>query len=86
MHYLTAFGASFLFIALKAFQQRSVAFDNYGWVLPTSMLMAAAEVYVVVQMARNGWDILLVLAIGSGSGLGALGAMLFHKRFVKKHG
>src|SRR3546814_4378942 len=43
-----------------------VAFDNYAWVFPTSLLMAAAEVYVVASVANIGWNLLLVLSIGSG--------------------
>ena len=84
MMYLVAFCASFVFIFLKAFQQRNVAFDNYGWVFPTSVAMACTEVYVVAQIAQTGWDFLLVLTIGSGSGLGAIGAMIIHKKWVKK--
>jgi hypothetical protein len=75
--------ASFCFVFLKAFQQRNVAFDNYVWVLPTSWAMAATEVYVVVNVARNGWHLGLVFAIGCGSGVGALAAMLVHRRWVK---
>lgn len=82
--HLTAFAASFAFVFLKAFQQRNVAFDNYGWIFPTSIAMAATEVYVVASVAKNGWHVWLVLAIGAGAGLGALGAMLIHKKWVMK--
>lgn len=81
LHALT-FVASFVFIFLKAFQQRSVAFDNYVWVVPTSLAMAATEVFVIANIATRGWHVGLVLTIGLGSGLGALGAMLLHRRFV----
>lgn len=80
--YFTVFAASFGFVFLKAFQQRNVAFDNYAWIFPVSLAMAATEVLVVANIAHAGWHIGLVLTIGSGSGLGALGAMLLHKRFV----
>lgn len=79
-----AFLASFGFIALRAFQQRNVAFDNYWWIVPTSLLMAATEVYVVANIAARGYHLPLVLTIGAGSGLGALTAALLHKRFVKR--
>ncbi len=79
-----AFGASYVFIFLKATQQRNVAFDNYWWVMPTSMAMAAVEVYVIARVAQAGWYWPLVLVIGLGAGLGALSAMLFHKRFIMK--
>ncbi|MPZ19527.1 MAG: hypothetical protein GEV06_16645 [Luteitalea sp.] len=81
--YALVFAASFGFIFLKAFQQRNVAFDNYGWVAPTSLAMAGAEVFVIANIARNGWAWPLVLVIGLGSGAGALAAMLVHKRWVK---
>ena len=79
------FAASFGFVFLKAFQQRSVAFDNYVWVLPTSLAMAATEVYVVANIVQmGGWHLPLVIAIGFGGGTGCLLAMLLHKRFVKR--
>ena len=84
MNYFIAFWASFGFIALRAMQQRNVAFDNYVWVVPTSLLMAATEVYVVANIAQQGYHVPLVLTIGAGSGCGALCAMLFHKRYVKR--
>lgn len=84
MLHLTAFAASLAFVFLKAFQQRNVAFDNYGWIFPTSLAMAATEVYVVASVAKSGWNFWLVLAIGSGAGIGALGAMVIHKKWVMK--
>lgn len=79
---LTAGAASFVFVFLKAFQQRNVAFDNYGWVMPISLLMAAAEVYVIATVAVGGWHLFLVGAIGAGAGAGCLCAMYLHKRYV----
>jgi hypothetical protein len=76
--------ASGLFVFLKAFQQRNVVFDNYGWIMPTSIGMAATEAIVIVNFARNGWSLPLVIAVGLGAGLGCLGAMLIHKHFVMK--
>lgn len=77
------FLASFIFIFLKAFQQRNVAFDHYWWIVPTSMLMAIVEVVVIANIALHGWELPLVLTIGVGSGLGALVAALAHKKFLK---
>lgn len=81
---LITFGASFVFIFLKAAQQRNVAFDHYWWIVPTSMLMAVMEVYVIANIATRGYSWWLVLVIGLGSGLGALTAALLHKRFLSK--
>ena len=82
IHALALFGASFMFVFLKAFQQRNVAFDHYFWVLPTSMCMAAAEVYVITVIAAKGYEILAVLGMGLGAGAGALLAMYLHRRYL----
>jgi len=76
--------ASMLFVFLKAFQQRNVAFDNYVAVMPVSILMAATEVYVIGSVARQGWHLPLVAAIGVGAGIGCMAAMyLHHHIFIK---
>lgn len=80
----STFSASFVFIFLRAFQQRNVAFDNYAAIMPTSLLMAATEVVVIVNIATMGWHLPLVLAVGIGSGSGALCAMIAHKRIFNK--
>lgn len=85
MTYLVALVASFAFIFLRAFQQRNVAFDNYAWVIPVSWAMAATEFLVVTMIAKqDSYNVVLVLTLGSGAGMGSLTAMLLHKRFVKK--
>jgi hypothetical protein len=80
MDALTGFLAMLAFVFFKAFQQRNVAFDNYVAVLPTSILMAATEFYVIALIVKTGYDITLVLALGTGAGIGALIAMYLHKR------
>lgn len=82
MSWLIAFCAAFVFIFLKAFQQLNVMHKQYLLVLPTSMLMAACEVYVIATTARNGYG-WIVLAIGLGSGLGAMASMWLHSRITK---
>lgn len=78
---LAAFLASFCFIGLKALQQRQVVHDEYLFIVPTSVLMAVCEVYVIHNIAVLGWSAPLVLAVGFGSGFGCLSAMFLHKRF-----
>jgi len=78
------FGAGFLYVMLRAFQQRNVAFDNYWWIPPVSYAMAAVDMYVIVNVARNGLTWVYVAVYGTAAALGALCAMRFHKRFVKK--
>ena len=80
--FLATFAANFAFIFLKAFQQRNVVHDNYGWVVMTSNAMALFEVYVVAMVAKEGFTLWLVFALGLGGGTGCLAAMLLHKRFV----
>lgn len=83
MTYLLAFGAAFVFIFLKAFQQLNVVHKQYLMVMPTSMFMAVCEVYVIATTAQNGWG-WLVLWIGLGSGLGAMASMYLHGRMTGK--
>lgn len=82
--YLALAAASFSFVFLKAFQQRSVAFDNFIAVIPVSILMAAMEVFTITRIAATGWHWLTVLCIGLASGLGAVMAMLLHRRIFRK--
>lgn len=80
MEILFASGAMFLFVFLKSFQQRNVAGSYYLPVYPTSLLMAATEVYVIAVIVRVGYDPSLVFGIGSGAGFGAIVAMFLHDK------
>lgn len=90
--YALVFAANWLFIGLKSFQQRNVAFDNYGWIVPTSMFMAIAEVYIIAKVAQQGFTVGLVVTLGLAGGTGSLAATVLHKymfqkhRSIKKHG
>lgn len=84
MHLLAVFAASFGFIFLKALQQRNVQHNDFALVFPTSVAMAAFEVYVIAQVALSGYGLGLVLAWGSGAGLGAICAMLLHNAHLKR--
>ncbi len=78
------FGATYLYVMLRALQQRNVAFDNYWWIPPVSMCMAVVDVFIVAYIAHAGWSWSVVLPNGLGGMLGALTAMKFHKRYIKK--
>lgn len=80
---IAAFVAAFIFVALKAFQQLNVATYQYKLVMPTSMLMALCEVYVIAQIAMSGFG-WIVVWIGAGSGLGCIFAMWFHKKVINE--
>lgn len=84
MKYLAVFCAAFVYVMLRAFQQRNVAFDNYGWVVPTSYGMAAVDTFIMASIAKNGWTLVFVLTYGTAGALGACCAMIFHKRYVKR--
>lgn len=81
--YLLAFAASCCFVALKSTQQLNVQHRAYIWIIPTSLLMASTEVYVMATVARTGYG-WLVVAIGLGAGLGAVAATYLHNRFIQK--
>ena len=83
---IALFIASFVFVFLKAFQQRNVAFDHYKWVLPCSFGMAITEVYVIAAIVTTGYSFQAVVGMGLGGGTGALLSMYLHKRFLgRKH-
>lgn len=79
---LTLFAASFLFVALKAAQQRNVAFDHYFLVPPFSFGMAFTEVYIISAVAVNGFSLEAAVGMGLGGSTGALLAMFLHKRYL----
>lgn len=81
--YLLAFFASFFYVATKSMQQLNVVHRKYWWIVPTSFVMAALEVYVVASMAQKGWG-WLVFWVGLGSGLGSLIATWIHSKVLKK--
>ena len=84
-HAIAAGLASFVFIFLKAFQQRNVAFDAPpAVVVCTSLCMACAEVYVVSAIATQGYSLPLVACIGLGAGIGSVCAMRLHRRIFGK--
>lgn len=78
------FGATYIYVMLRALQQRNVAFDNYAWIIPTSYCMAVVDIFIVAFIAHSGWTWPIVLANGSGGCLGALTAMWFHKKHIKR--
>ena len=82
MMFITLFIASFVFVFLKAFQQRNVAFDHYKWVLPVSFGMAATEVYVIAAIVVTGYSFWAVVGMGLGGGTGALISMFLHRKLL----
>lgn len=82
--YVLTFCSSFIFVFLKSFQQLNVVKKTYSLILPTSLLMAGVEVYVITVASRNGWQWMLVFLIGLGSGLGSVSATWLHSKYWKE--
>lgn len=68
-----------MYVALKAFQQLNVVHDEFKWIMPISLSMAACEVAVVSAIVKAP-DLFLILAIGLSAGVGAIASMLLHRR------
>jgi hypothetical protein len=74
--------ATLVFVGLKSFQQRNVAFDHYKWIIPTSIGMAFTEFFVIVYVVSAGYHWPAILALGACAGLGSLSATLLHGRLL----
>jgi len=71
--------SSFLFVALRAFQQLNVMHHRVSWVIPTSALMSICEVTVLLGAVKSGWWSWVPMFIGGSSG--CLCAMWAHRRW-----
>ena len=78
---MDVFLAAFVLVATKSFQQLNVVNYKYWWVIPTSFVFAAGEIFIVLQIIKGSWDIWPYM--GAGAGLGAITAMYFHKKLIK---
>ena len=84
--------AQFVFVFLKAFQQRAVIHNTRWAVVPTSMTMAFFEVFVYASIASayitSGWAAAgwIAVAMGIGGGTGCLTAMALHDRIMGRNG
>lgn len=78
MTYLLAFIAAVCLTGLKSWQQQNVTHEKLRWIPPTSMGLAAFELYLWSR-ASNA-DVLLWLSIGSGAAIGSMAAVLIHRR------
>lgn len=83
---LSLLAANFIFIGLKSFQQRNVAFMNYKLVFPTSALMGLTEIYIIGVIASGVVNSTLspldICAIITGGGLGCIASMYIHHKYV----
>ncbi len=85
---VTLFATNFLYIALKAFQQKNVMHDKYMAMIPTSCAMAVCEYFItgtiatiaVVNSNTFVETAINVASIGLGGGLGSVLATYQHNR------
>jgi hypothetical protein len=76
------FLAQFTVVFLKAFQQQNVIHENWGLVPFVSMGLATTEVTIVLFVVKTGWH--AIPFMGAGAGLGAICAMLVHKKLFRR--
>lgn len=80
---LALFINSFCYVGLKVWQQKNVIGNHYWWMVPTSYLMAAGEVYGVSVVSQGGFQWQIVAAIGTGAWMGGVLAMYSHNRMKR---
>jgi hypothetical protein len=86
--YLTIAVMYFVYVFMRAFQQRNVIHNNYKWIPPVSYAMAACDTFLVFSIAKHA-DTLMAASIiafsaGTGGAIGCIAAMILHDRmFIK---
>jgi hypothetical protein len=88
MIYITIFVVYFIYVFLRAFQQRNVIHNNYMMILPVSYGMAlcdAGMMYSIATYATDSWELIkLAACAGTGGGIGCIAAMLSHDRMMNR--
>ena len=82
MTYLAVLVASFVSIGLRAMQSLNLVHARWLYVPPVSLGIACADVLVVVNVAREGWG-LVVFPLAVGGTLGCWAAMLLDRRLER---
>jgi hypothetical protein len=88
--YITAFVLSFCAIFMKGFAQQNMIHRRKGLMLPTSWLLATAEMFTAGIFVTNYLEssvsdsIILALVIGTGGGIGCIMSLDFHGWLTKK--
>jgi hypothetical protein len=84
--FIAIFAVNFVYIMLKAMQQKSVVADKKLFIVPTSMAMAACETFMVATIAtmviatQSYWAF---VPAGLGGGVGCLIGMALFNRLNK---
>lgn len=90
IHYTILALANFLYIFLKAFQQRNVAHLHYGWAIATNVFLVGTELLVMGSIAlaavAGGFYPLLYtgIAMTIGGGTGCVLSMYLHSRYLTR--
>lgn len=85
--FIAIFAVNFVFVLLKAFQQKSVMHDKKLFIFPVSLLLAACEVFMIGTIAtlvvatQSYWAF---IPAGCGAGAGALLGMDLFNRLNKQ--
>ncbi|MDY0087111.1 MAG: hypothetical protein RBS78_00935 [Coriobacteriia bacterium] len=81
MSLFIAYLISVLYVGLRATQQLNVVHDRYKLVLPTSLLMAVADYYIInAVVSQSPW---VILSFGLGGATGCCISMQVNK-FIKR--
>ena len=76
--------ATFITVFGRAMQQQNVVGGHYVAAALTPFLIAVGEIGVIVGVVSIGWS--AVPAVGAGGALGAVSAMVMHRKiFTKKN-
>ena len=82
MEMLSLIIATFILLALRAFQSQNVIHRYFGHAVITSFAMAFAEVTVIVNVVNAGID--SAIFVGLGGAFGVVFAMWVHPKFIQK--
>ena len=80
--FLVSAVASFVYVALRAFQQLNVMGDHYWRVIPTSILMGLGDVILVTLIVKTD-SLWIGVTNGVAAACGCILAMWFNKRIKR---
>lgn len=81
--FVYAFIATFLYVALRAFQQLNVTHYEWRRILPTSILMGIGDVVLILLIVKTN-TVWLGVTNGIAGALGCFAAMNLNKYLYKK--
>lgn len=80
--YLISGLASFIYVALRAFQQLNVVQGNYWRVMPCSLMMGIGDVVLITLIVKTD-SLWIGVVNGLAAGVGCMLAMYLNKRWRK---